>query len=299
MHQRKKQIHKTAKRSTIRSTSMQDSHKNGTPPTHWGDVPHRRSCLSSEITEVRAETVEGVPVGIRHRSESVEAFGVRLRHRSESGEATEGRHRHHPEAACKRRRHRAEVGVLHAISVEASAGGDDFDRYFRFRRGGFGPCFTGRPALGSPFRGREFRSVFRFCRQDRRPGCVGLSSEDLHKAEKADGQHGQEERGISRSGDQRICCLSNSNSVCRNILNSLLTARCFCSRFCSNNAAEKCFIVPDTLFRLVFFCGVHAEHHKRSRTFFSTPILRDHFSTTSTVTPNFSSNSESGSHGRI
>ena len=59
MPRRKKQIHKTAKRSTIRSTDMQDSHKKRNVSLPPGEIPHRRSCLSSEIAEVRTETMEG------------------------------------------------------------------------------------------------------------------------------------------------------------------------------------------------------------------------------------------------
>lgn len=168
---------------------MDDSHKKRRTPPTPGDVPHSRMCLSSETAEACAETIEGVLIGIRHRSEAVEAFGIRLRYRSETGEASERRHRHHSEAACKRRRHRAEVGVLHPVSVEA--GGDDFDRYFRFSHDGLGFFFTSRPALGASFRSREFRGGFnRFRRQDCRPGCAGLSPDDLHKAKKANGHYG-------------------------------------------------------------------------------------------------------------
>ena len=156
-----------------------------------GDVPHRRLCLGSEVAEARTETIEGVLIGIRHRSEVREAVGIRCRNRSEAGEAAEG-HRHHSEATSKRSRHRAEIGVLRVESVEA--GIYDFDRYFWFSHGGLGLFlsggFTRGPALSATFSGGELRGCFIcFCRQDCRPGDAGLSSEDLHKAKKTNGQH--------------------------------------------------------------------------------------------------------------
>ena len=172
---------------------MAGSTQKGRMPPIPGDVPHSRLCLGSEITEASIETSEGVLIGIRHRSKPVEAFGVRLRYRSKTGEASERRHRHHSKAACKRRRHRTVVGVLHTVSVEGGVGGYDFDRYFRFVHNGLGLglCFTSRLALDASFCGREFRSVFIcFSRQDCRTDCAGLSSEDLHKAKKANGHHG-------------------------------------------------------------------------------------------------------------
>ena len=163
-------------------------------------------CLGSEVAEARTETIEGVLIGIRrcsetseavgisrrHRSEAGEAVSIRLRHRSESGEAAEG-HRHHSEAASKRRLHRAEVGILHAVSIEA--GIYNLDCYFWFSHGGLvfflSGGFTRGPALGAPFGSRELRGCFIcFCRQDCRLGCAGLSSEDLYKAKKTNGQHG-------------------------------------------------------------------------------------------------------------
>jgi len=170
-----------------------------------GDVPYRRLRLESEVAEASTETIECVLFGIRRLAKSIEAVNIRLRrytksikavgirrrHRPETGEATEGRHRHHSEAACKRSRHRAEVGVLRVESIEA--GVDDIDSYFRFRfdRDGLCFCLASFPALGAPFGGRELWGCFIcFCRQDCCPGDAGLSSEDLHKAKKANGHHG-------------------------------------------------------------------------------------------------------------
>ena len=161
--------------------------------------------FGSEVAEPRAETIEGILIGIRHRTEAVEAFGisrrhhsetieafaVRSRHRTEAGEAAEGRHRHHSKAAGKGRLHRAKIGILRVESIEA--GVDDFDGYFRggFDRDGLCFCLASFPALGAPFSGREFWGCFIcFCRQDCRPGDAGLSSEDLHKAKKTNGQYG-------------------------------------------------------------------------------------------------------------
>ena len=150
-------------------------------------------CLESEVAEARTETIEGVLIGIRRCSETSEAVGISRRHRSEAGVATEGRHRHHSKAASKGCWHRAEVGILRVESVEA--GIYDFDRYFWFSHGGLGLFlsggFTRRLALSATFSGGELRGCFIcFCRQDCRPGDAGLSSEDLHKAKKTNGQHG-------------------------------------------------------------------------------------------------------------
>ena len=58
------------------------------------------------------------------------------------------------------------------------------------RRLGVSGGFTRRLALSATFCGRKLRGCFIcFCRQDCRPGDAGLSSEDLHKAEKTNGQH--------------------------------------------------------------------------------------------------------------
>lgn len=161
-------------------------------------------CLGSEVAEARTETIEGVLISIRrcsetfgircrNRSEAGEAVGISRRHRSESGEASKGRHRHHSKAASKGRLHRAEVSVLHIESV--AAGINDLDSYFRFSYRGLGfflaGGFTRRLALGAPFGGRKLRGcLICFCRQDCRPGDAWLSSEDLHKAKKTNGQYG-------------------------------------------------------------------------------------------------------------
>ena len=150
-------------------------------------------CLGSEVAEARTETIEGVLIGIRRCSETSEAVGISRRHRSEAGEASKGRHRHHSKAASKGCWHRAEVGILRVESVEA--GIYDLDCYFWFSHGGLGLFFAGGftrgPALGAPFGSRELRGCFIcFCRQDCRSGDAGLSSEDLHKAKKTNGQYG-------------------------------------------------------------------------------------------------------------
>lgn len=255
---------------------MSPIQKSRTPPPP-GDVPYRRLYLGSEVAEACTEGIVVVSICIRRCSEVREAFGIRLRHRSEAGEAVfirrrhrseageaaEGWHRHHSEAAGKGRLHRAEIGVLHVESIEA--GIHDFDRYFRFGfdRDGLGFHFTGFTlslALGASFSGREFnRGVF-FCHCCflNHPGDGGLSREELYGPQNTNRQHGQEEGDISRNCDQRISCLCNSNSVCRDILNSLLTASvylCFDSlASVSNNVAEKSFIVPDgIIFGQYFF----------------------------------------------
>ena len=149
-------------------------------------------CLGSEVAETCTETIESVLIGIWHRSKAGEAVGIRRRHCSKSGEASKGRHRHHSKAASKGRLHRAEVSVLHVESV--AAGINDLDSYFRFNCDSLGFRFTGFTrglAPGAPFGGGEIRGCFIcFCRQDCRPGDAGLSSEDLHKAKKTNGQHG-------------------------------------------------------------------------------------------------------------
>ena len=173
----------------------------------FGRRPAWSMCLGSEVAEARTETIEGVLIGIRrcsetseavgisrrHRSEAGEGVFISRRHRSEAGEASKGRHRHHSKAASKGRLHRAEVGILRVESVKA--GIHDFDRYFGFSHGGLGfflsGGFTRGPALGAPFGSRKLRGCFIcFCRQDCRPGDAGLSSEDLHKAKKTNGQNG-------------------------------------------------------------------------------------------------------------
>ena len=216
--------------------------------------------MGSEVAETCTESIEGALIGIlhrsevreagfirrRHRTEPIEAIGISRWHRSEAREATEWRHRHHSEAAGKRSRHRAEIGVLHAVSVEA--GIYDFDRHFGFGRDGLGFRFTGFTrglAPGAPFGGREFdRGVFRFQNSF---VCACLSREELYGPQNTDGQYGQEESDISRNRDQRISCLCNSNGVCRDILDSLLTASVYlCSdslASASNNVAANANIV--------------------------------------------------------
>ena len=149
-------------------------------------------CLGSEVAEARSKDIVIVSIGIRCCSKTGEAVGIRRRHRSEAGEAAEGRHRHHSKAAGKGRLHRAEIGILRVESVVA--GINDLDCYFWFSHGGLGfflSGFTLGLALGAPFSGGELRGNFIcFCRQGCRPGNAGLSSEDLHKAKKTNGQYG-------------------------------------------------------------------------------------------------------------
>ena len=228
--------------------------KSRTPPP-LGDVPYRLLFLGSEVAEACTEGVEVVSIGIRRCSEVREAVSIRRRHRAEAGESAEGRHRHHSETAGKGRLHRSEVGFLNGVFVEA--GVDDFDRYFGLGRSGLGLgfCLAGFPALGTPFGGGKLRGGFLCFRlQDGRPGCAWLSPEDLHIAEKANGHHGQEDGDIGRNRDQRVRCLRNSNSVCRDILNSLLTASCYrcpdALASVSNNVAEKTLLCRITFFNL-------------------------------------------------
>jgi len=126
------------------------SAKNRMPPIP-GDVPHGQWCLGSEVDDARIEGIVVVTIGIRY---------------------------------C------FEAGVLHAVSVEAGI----YDLTVTS-----GPvtvaavsffCFSLGPALGAPFGGRTLRGFFCFCRQDCRPGDAGLSSEELHNAEKTGGQYG-------------------------------------------------------------------------------------------------------------
>ena len=247
-----------------------------------GDVPHSRLFLGSEVAEASTETIECVLSGVRrcaetvevlgirrryhskageaigisrrHRTEPIEAVGISRRNCSKAGEASKGRHRHHSKAANKGCRHCAKVGILHVESVEA--GIYDLDCYFGFSHGGLviflSGGFTLGLALGASFCCRKLCGGVFFCRQDSFWGCACLSREELHGSQNTNGQYGQEECDIGRNSDQWVGCLCNSNSVCRDILGSLLTASCYrcldVLASVSNNVVEKSFIVPDIVF---------------------------------------------------